>query len=359
MPINASIKEAIETGNFFHIPELLQRPELASELLENAQTLLENAQTQELLKRAGCDITQTSIPFYKTRGRRPSFFGILDTNTNISRMFHPKGTIGRGASSTVRKFEDNEGYVIAVKQPNKPIPAVAKKMPSRCQAMLDRETTINKKVYPNDSDVITFQFPTISTYRSIMPYVPGETAWILLKKSNCPHELAQIIVAMAKELDRMHQIGVIHGDMNPKNCILKKDLTSQNYQARFVDFEHTYLLTDETAKLWDTNALGLWIAPELCNNGMDHVAPCPSQDIYGLGFALQYTLHRLSSYITLLSTYPMIKTFIQDSQKQIPNLRPNLNTFYTQLDREIHLNSDDSGNEYDQENAALSRSFGI
>lgn len=331
---------------------MLQKPELAD-------LLVADERISQLLTQADAKITQKTLSFYKTSGRRPSFFGMVDRENHTSSVFYPEAILGGGSCSTTRLFYNGKNDVIIVKAPTDMIELSPEEERLACQALFERETQFNQILYPNDdySAMFNFFYKNLYTYRSIRSYVPGETAWALMSRITCPHELAKIIAAMARGLNDLHEKGVIHGDQNPANYIIKEDPKTGGYTVHLIDFEHSYFLTDETAELWEAqHRFKTWIAPELCNDGKCKVKPSTSQDVYGLGYALWYTLHDKLHYETLLSTYSLIESFISTSCIEQSELRPDLKSFYTQLDNEIHLNDSILRDENDQENNTVSLS---
>lgn len=366
---NQLILEMSEGQNEDYILPFIENGAQAAELLLKKPSLtrrfLADSRIKQLLLSAGCVIDEKSILYYKQQGRRPSFVIEIDQANSTATMFNPKKLLAIGNSNTVRQFTNHKNEALIVKRPKELTPISAKKTLVDQAYLTGIEAYFNNLAYPNDRKTRGFGFILrqnnffFSTCRLVAPYIKGKTAWELLHTTNCPHELAKIIAASAKELHRLHTLGIVHGDMNPANYLLEKDCQSQNYHARFIDFEHAYLLTNETATLWSIEIfLTTWIAPELCNDGADNVTPHTSQDIYSLGWVLGHVFNKSPCYHELLSTYPSINTFITNAQKEDPELRPNLTDFYNQLNDEINQNYQASRNEYAQVHTASSPSFG-
>lgn len=72
----------------------------------------------------------------------------------------------------------------------------------------------------------------------------GRVTGILLERLEGDFALADDLPECSKVLQRLHEIGIIHGDVNRYNFIVDK----QSRQVAMVDFEHAAALDEVTAK---------------------------------------------------------------------------------------------------------------
>jgi serine/threonine protein kinase len=304
--------------------------------------LLQDQRVTNLVNMIPCHITEKSITWYKPKGRRPSWFAEIDREQQTSSVYTARKKLGIGSNGCVRLFQNREGEKIGVKSLKNRIIVTSPQTRDHLRNNLQREAELNKAAYPDTILSETFEFDyhrkgqTSYTNRYVMPYVEGQTAWVLMHETICPHQLAAMTLGIALELDRIHRLGIIHGDLNPENVMLRPG-DNNAFLTRFVDFGCSYFLTDDSALLWTFHIDSTWIAPELCTESQLTVKPNTNQDVYGLGFSLNYSLEDNPCYQELLELYPSINTFISTSQRKTPFLRPDLQSFCEQLQNELQL----------------------
>ena len=304
--------------------------------------LLQDERVSNLIHIIPCFITEKAITWYKPNGRRPSWFAEIDREQQTSSVYTHAKELGVGSNGRVRLFQNHNGERIGVKSLKNKIIGASPQQRACFKRNLNKEAQFNKAAYPDTIFSETFEFDyrtsgqTSYTNRYVMPYVEGQTAWVLMRKTICPHQLAAMTLGIALELDKIHRRSIMHGDLNPANVMLQPG-DNNVFLARFVDFGHSYFLTDDSAKLWTFQIDSTWIAPELCTGSRLAVKPNANQDVYGLGFSLNYTLKNNPSYREVLELYPSIHTFISTSQKKAPLERPSLQSFCEQLQNELQL----------------------
>ena len=311
--------------------------------------LLQDERVTGLIHGTPCNITEQSVRYYKQRGHRPSWFAEINRENQTSSIYNPVQELGVGTYGRVRLFQNSNGEKIGVKSLKSDYVVVSKEKRDRLGNELKREAQFNKAAYPDTTFSETFEFnyrisgQSAYTNRYVMPYVEGQTAWLLMRKTACPHQLAAMILEIARELDKIN-VCIIHGDLNPKNIIIQRG-NNDAFIVRFIDFGRSYYLTEDSAKLWPFQTEPTWIAPELCTGSRLAVKPNVNQDVYGLGFSLSYALKNNPSYQELFELYPSITTFIVTSQRKTPSQRPSLQSFCEQLQNELQLKFNDNRNQ--------------
>ena len=288
-----------------------------------------------------CHISPQSINWYKHSGRRPSWFLHIDRNKKTTSLFKPVKELGEGSYGIVRLFKTADGQEIGVKSLKKPAINLSPEERRDFRNELNKEVLFNKQAYPDGNFFKSFEFDfsninrKIYTNRYVMPYVKGETAWELIPKTTCPRQLAKITLQIAQELQRIHDVGIIHGDLGPKNIMIHCG-ENKTIIVRLIDFGCSYYLTDTHATLWEPSAKGTWLPPEICNEKKEYIKPHPNQDVYALGYSLQLLLNANRSYQELIRLFPSINAFILAAQDIDPMARPSLISFYKQLDNELN-----------------------
>ena len=288
-----------------------------------------------------CNINQHSIDWYKASERRPSWFLRINKEKKTSSLFKPVKELGRGSYGIVRLFQSAEGQEIGVKSLREPVFDISKKERIHLAKELKREAEFNKRAYPEDNFSETFEFDyrengkQIYNSRYLMPCAKGETAGLLIPQTTCPRQLAEITLQIAQELHRIHQIGIIHGDLNLKNIMIN-DCENKVFIIRLIDFGCSSYMTEHSAVLYSPESLGRWIPPEICVKKTTTVKPHPNQDVYALGFSLNAALNNHSSYQELMQLFPSVNRFILASQHINPMSRPSLKSLCEQLNNELH-----------------------
>ncbi len=278
---------------------------------------------------------------YKCSGRRPSMFEKLDKRTGTYTVYKPFENIAEGGCGFVRSFKSQCGQMIIVKSLNTgPVAIISQKQQQLLHEQLKKESNFHFNAYP-DHMIQTFEFNherqgrTLYEYRYIMPFYTGETAYHLLPQITCVRRIAEIIVKIAEELDRIHRIGIIHGDLNPSNIMIYFD--ENKITIQLIDFEYSYSINDQLAIAWSSDLSGhYWFAPELCTEKHE-VKPHSNQDVFGFAFALNMMLPSNPSYENLMQSFPSIRAFICTALSEAPMFRPSLSEFNHQLTKELNL----------------------
>lgn len=340
---NALILKKSETESNEKFVPLVRSAEQALDLMTLQPSFihffLNNPRIYNLIKKSNCKITKDSIHWYKLAGRKPSLFVDINIKSETSTMFKPTKELGRGSYGIVRLFQAADGQEIAVKSLVRSFVNIQWFMSNKQELSTKREAEFNQKAYPNDpiSEIFGFDIfkdsQSIYTNRFVMSYIKGEKAGSLIPKIKTAQQLAIITLKIALELDRIHQIGIIHSDLHFANILISYD-EHENVLVRLIDFGLSSYRTENTVKTW-VSQLKSWIPPELCGNASNFAKPHPNQDIYSLGNTLKLILEKHPCYQGLMKLFPSIQTFISTSQDIIPTNRPSLTFFCQQLSNEL------------------------
>lgn len=289
-----------------------------------------------VLKESGYEIIDGRIEFYRTRRERSlSFFVQFDMKNPKNYIYRPVKWLGKGRHGEVSKFVTEEGNAIAVK---KPLENYASKSDAiNSQKCMDKDKQFNALLYPDKGVQRSYLFDNggIFSSRQLMSYVEGENFWNLARTLTSEQDLATCALKISQELQRFHDNKVVNGDLGSSNIMLEKK--GGEWLVRFVDLDHSYYLTDESARLWNHLPVDkiAWYPPELANPEVDKVAPHVNQNVYSLAYVFDsvFCTHPLKTQ--LYSKYPSIQNFITTGLATDPNQRGNLKDFIMQLALEL------------------------
>ncbi|OAJ33973.1 protein kinase domain-containing protein [Piscirickettsia salmonis] len=224
------------------------------------------------------------------------------------------GSLGEGRHGSVRRFESQTGLVkFAVKRP------LCFDEKSLCT--LWREKYLFKKAYPNEE--VIFKRTDLYDGRLVMPLFPGNNFHETLQKY--PENAYEIVVAVALELQRIHNLGLQHGDIKFDNVIIEEK--SGVFNAKFIDFGFAYLTPGEAIAISEVCP---YFAPERTQLTGYQVSRYQvtkivesdfSQDVYSFGYMLAYA-HRHAVKMPVA-----FYDFIGNAQNKVAALRPTLISF--------------------------------
>lgn len=322
-----------------------QALDLANQAPELSQHILQDSRIRGLiLSFPALKESEYSRAIYQTsRPRSESTYTKIDLTTNTFTCFKPQQSLGSGSYGNVRLFTNAAKEHIAVKSLIKDWERPITTTLASLTPSLDKEARIFGQVYRAQNPVSTFHkirkknnTTLFYTNRFVMPYMKGETLLHLLPTVMDVNLLAQIILEFAKELNRIHHIepGIIHGDIGPKNILIY--INNHQIHIMFIDYGRAYYLTDKSPWCIDEKyRFNTWYPPELCCRKEATCKPNFNQDVYQLGYTLDYVLQKNKSYDALTHYFPSIGDFIDKAQEAEPFYRPVLNVFIDALQGEI------------------------
>ena len=149
--------------------------------------------------------------------------GIPDIET-----YMPEKFIGKGAYGSVRLFasQNTPSKKLVVKQS---MMTSADEKLSGYSIFVDaheanHELDFLKRAYPDDGPYKLKHYVINGgagyDYRMVMPFVPGKTIDKTVLEARSPAECAQLLLAIAIEMQRIHELGIVHGDARPGNIII-------------------------------------------------------------------------------------------------------------------------------------------
>jgi len=313
----------------------------------NAQLMINNPRIMALIHAWDNHTTTSSIGFYKTAKRHPSFYVNIDRVTGELDVFNPDRILGKGNYGSVRAFMNSKGETIAVKkpfevQPKHSIDAILREVHD-----YKKEIKITNLAYNNTADCRFFYFVKSTQIgipetelRCVIPYVPGQSAHRFIPTVQCKHTLTQLILKMTEALITLHEKNIIHGDIKLDNIMIAE---SPTYQVAFIDFGLAYLATDQESVVFSTDEKTehtQYIAPErfLLNNN-EALRPHTNQDVFSFAHMVKHhIIQKHHDKSTLQLMYPCINTFTQQALSSTPTERPTLLSFHAALSSEITYN---------------------
>lgn len=203
---------------------------------------------------------------------------------------------------------------------------------------VEREARFFASIYPDTHPPIRPFFNSyqkkskeILTGRLIMPYFKPAT---INFATMSVLKVAQHLYMVANELLRIHNIGVIHGDISVDNVLFCADGT-----VKFIDFGFSYSKNDTFAIVFPHEVYGdthSRIAPER-KCAFQTLAPHTSQDIYTLGWLFDEYISLCSSDCQkqIATIFNSINDFLSNAYNIDPQKRPSLAEFCTSLQNEI------------------------
>ena len=234
----------------------------------------------------------------------------LVKNSEVLSTYHDVGLeVARGSFGRVRAFVNEQGEEIAVKSP---IGMVYD--PSDFDGVdLISSQTFFQKAYPASLSSLTTWF---GTFRQVMPKFPGVLLHQALANPTQAYYL-DVMLSVAKELDRLHENNIVHGDIKTSNILVN------GTDVYFIDFDFSYYadklatttsVSHKTCQHW---------APERTNTRRK-IDASTNQDVYS--FAMLFDKRLLNK--DFLDTH--IESYLDIYREQAtsnPACRPSLSTF--------------------------------
>jgi serine/threonine protein kinase len=262
-------------------------------------------------------------------------------------------TLGAGSNGTTRLYQNSKRELLALKVPNPEIPQPhyyhSRKREIEIAKMLYPEDgfyCINKNfryVYNSDGKIV----PSYIFY-SLMPYIHGENFAEFCSKITTKAELLETLIAVSEELQRIHSLDIIHGDIKHDNMILWHDPKTHKVCVRFIDFEWSYYRYAEKARMTPQKT-SHW-APERIHSPETHPdfidesfiieAPDahPTQDLFSYGHMLAMVLQlERTEQDSLLNVFPFLKKYCNEFLQPESENRPLLESFIFELHRQAEL----------------------
>ncbi len=254
--------------------------------------------------------------------------------------FTPVAKLGQGTYASVRRFTDNLYHnSIAVKKPRKShLPCATREEQAKILKDAELELSYLRRAYPQEGPYSLYKFgeinpepnttfPYIADWRIIEPYIPGETFLKFSEHIHDPDLIAIIIFNTAVEIQRIHELGIIHGDISSKNVMILPDLS-----AHLIDFDFAYDMGGLATTVDIHPKTPCYFAPERLNT--KNCPAHPAQDIYSFALMLNPVIDHFRDAMTKIEfhdKYGCITDFVAKGLSRDPNERQDLITFLTHL----------------------------
>lgn len=283
--------------------------------------------------------------YYRSKpGRQTSFLKLVEDAGEQHRIdtYVPAFELGKGTHGSVRLFRSTSDTSrnLAVKQE---VERRRDEKISGFHVSASAEDAVNElhflqRAYPNEGPY-KLQHYVINDgagydYRMIMPFVPGQEFAQAVLSTRSAEEAAMLFLAIAKELERIHDLGFVHGDARSRNILIDivRDHNGEaTFNVHFIDFNNAKLFGSPATIYKDQRDD---IPPEQRESPEKKLTRVhPSQDVYTIGFfinsAFDYFREELSP------NFPSIIQFCESCMKVNPDERPTLNDFICDLERDL------------------------
>lgn len=268
--------------------------------------------------------------------KRSDSFVKFTASDGSTTLYKPSKELGRGKYGKVTLFTDGYHHLV-VKKPLRQFKRLkSEAIATQLAEGAEREFHYTKLAYPDKRPYSLIKYKAKNNtepdihyfeYRMMLPFVNGVTLYDLSLTQPDPDILLLSFYHIAKEVKRLHDLGIIHGDLSCNNIMIKSP-----YKIRLIDFAFAYK-TEGDATLGEV-AKGrcTYFAPERLNT--KHCPANVNQDVFSLASTLygacQYAMS-FNERLKFFEKYPIVNNFITLGQSPIPADRPKLDDFINQL----------------------------
>lgn len=320
----------------------------------------------------------------KTLTRQNSYFDLYDHETDDEHRYTFVKPLGAGTYGYVRLFEDDDGNYMAVKA-LKPKQArhLTKYRVEKNAEEIQSEYNFLQQAYPDGEgySLHLFEEPDVeepeveislseaakeipetssssdekskpntyiegnpgihASYRMTIPFIRGNNLCNFAnEKIKHPHQMAKLMLRVAEECQRLHDAGVIHGDIGSRNILTRHNETKKDYHVQYIDFGMAY-------KINGYATVNFTIGKKITKSGRKissgEMAPeryanrklkaHPRQDVYSLAKTFNKMIkNRDADWLEAFKKqYPFIQSFITKGSDISPSKRPSLPDFIARL----------------------------
>lgn len=241
--------------------------------------------------------------------------------------FEYSATLGTGTFGTVHLLLDKaSGQSIALKK------IVPKNTDS--EKNIEEEATCELNFYKQIYPKLAFHWEKVKpskegeklSYRIIMPLFPRRN--FLEAGSVYRHSFFLLLKNCARELERIHNLGIVHGDIKILNVLVAEDLS-----VYFIDYDWAYNLSDQHARVAIEQEVRYFPPERKVDDDSKSPAPSTAQDIYSFA----YMVYELIKCIRKFSLPPEIFSWLYLALSDEPEHRPSLKQLINLLERrELH-----------------------
>lgn len=277
----------------------------------------------------------------KNELQRNDSFVTITTADGSRTAYKPVKELGRGKYGKVTLFSNGLHHFV-VKKPLRQTRCLKNEAAIAAIAdSADREFQFTKLAYPQKKPYSFIKYKAKNTdpdlhyfeYRMLLPFVDGITLFDLALSQPDPDILLLTFYNIAKELKRIHDLGIIHGDISCNNIMVKNP-----YKIRLIDFAFAYKIGGDATLAEIGKDKPTYFAPERL-----HHKKCVAdfnQDVFSLASTLYGVCHNAMEFkerLKLFDKYPALQNFITQGQSPNPNDRPLLQDFINQIGAALYL----------------------
>ncbi len=281
--------------------------------------------------------------------REQSFIELTSLNTGERRIYKPESLLGKGGFGRVRLFRDesNPARTLAVKSLNFNSDLVGEDQYGLLHDVLaiGMEMHFLKLAYPGESPYgvkIIYDKQGRLDYRAVMPVVSGlNLLTTVINIIANPAQFAALALRVMQEIHRLHELGIIHCDINLNNMLIEKTPAFEYglpvFKVHFIDFGSASNRNEDAPISFGKN---LFTPPELIRNDEVILPAEPSLDIYSLahafGLSLAFRGQRDANFLNVINKqFPSISRLCTKGISENPQDRPDLNSNIELLTNEL------------------------
>lgn len=257
---------------------------------------------------------------------------VIDMEKATTEVYKLGKCLGGGTYGQVYEFNGKEKK-FAVKLPNDTWSQCFPGLLSEGFLSARKEFSMVCQAYPDEGPYALQSLRRLkdgeyfTSWRIVMPFIPGKHISTALKDARDPLLGAKIILESMKALEVVHSHGVLHSDIRPGNILI--NMKDGEVSAHLIDFGFASLLNVVAQKLWVDTAG--FFAPERIEQ---EIEGHPAQDIWSLARTFEWCLKY--SFLRKLPEFPAVNKFIENGLQVDPALRQPLSVFINMLQNEIH-----------------------
>lgn len=272
--------------------------------------------------------------------RSPSFFDWSDAGAVDTDKYYPVREFSKRTHCKVRLFAQNDESQkrFIVKTSRQQTPAEhAGWMILDAAERKSREAMFANLLYPAEGPNWVAHFVDSDTHsydsRTILSYVEGDHPDAVSKRLSSPVEVAHMLLAITLEMNRIHNLQVVHRDVRVSNIIVRKlnaaVRSARDFSVHFIDVEYAAYAGQQIMTYMQTENDIHYLAPETLSAVSRAFVADYSQDIFSLAYAMQQIVYATEPNFT------SIQSFIDLALSSDPAKRPSLINFISELEREI------------------------
>ncbi len=178
-----------------------------------------------------------------------------------------------------------------------------------------------------------------------VPFIDGKNLGVFAEDEIVTQvQMAKLMLRLAEELQRIHDVGIIHADIGLRNVMVRHSKSNRDYVIHFIDFGMAYKKNGYATVNFQSHkpttksgkkASSTEMAPERFPNRK--LKAHPRQDVFSLAKTLNKMIkHRRATWRkNFANQYPFIKSFITTGSDKNPVNRPSLPEFIVKLRNHI------------------------